>query len=125
MSKGLRERRCADLSPYRGAIEAPHAFDEIYRVHWHYWLIVAAISGWIGLALLAAERSGGLLLALIGVAAAFALLLPWLLVFVVVLWPLWLLPFAVLMELAWITARIEYRWRLARHRRRQATPLNP
>ncbi|WP_127478490.1 hypothetical protein [Sulfurivermis fontis] len=124
MSKGLRVRRCADLSPYRGAIEAPHAFDEIYQVHWHYWLIVAAFGCWIGLALSAAERSGGLLPALIGVAAAFALLLPLLLVLVVVLWPLWLLPIAVLMELTWITAQIEYRWRLARHRRRQETRLN-
>lgn len=110
---------CPELAPYRGPIDAPHAFDAILFVHWSWWLqVVTPFLLWLGLALIAVQKGEPWWSAmLIGAAALVILALP-LMLFVLIFWPLFLLPMVILMELAWITAKIEYHWR----RRSSRTP---
>jgi hypothetical protein len=101
-----------NLTPYRGPIDAPHAFDAIWFVHLWWWLVVVTpFLAWLWLTA-AGIRQGELWWAAMFTAtAALLLLLPLVALLILILWPLFILPMVVLMALAWITAKIEYHWR--------------
>jgi hypothetical protein len=103
---------CPELAPYRGPIDAPHAFDAILFVHWMWWLqVVTPFLLWLSLALIAVQKGEPWWSAMLAAASVLALFALPLMLFVLIFWPLFLLPMAILMALAWITAKIEYHWR--------------